>query len=127
MNQKKGTLFKNDLKHFDKTDNLEFENEEVSEMYEKYKNKPKIELRIDEAKRENYEYFDLSNLKLDDELCFNLLNLKNIKEILSKIYFLDLSENRLTQLPDLSSYPNIKCITISRNRISGTITNHNFV
>ena len=38
-----------------------------------------------------------------------------------------MSENRLTQLPDLSDYPNIKCITISRNNISGTITNHNFI
>ena len=37
-------------------------------MYNQYKKKSKIELRIKDSELENYNYLDLSNLGLDDEL-----------------------------------------------------------
>lgn len=126
MTRKKGTFYKNDLKFYDKTDATEMEDDFTKELYNKYKNKPKIELRIDECIRENYNYFDLSHMKLDNKLLEELFNLKEIDELLSKIYFLDLSNNILTHIPDLKKYKNIKCIDISYNKIKGNIINNNW-
>lgn len=126
MTKKKGTFYKNDLKFYDKTDATEIEDDFTKELYHKYKNKPKIELRIDECIRENYNYFDLSHMKLDDKLLEELLSLKDIEELLSKIHFLDLSNNILTRIPDIKKYKNIKCIDVSYNKIKGDIINNNW-
>jgi len=127
MNNKKPTFYKNDLKFYDKTDDTEIEDDLTKELYNKFRNKPKIELRIDECIRENYTYFDLSHMKLDDEIINNLFKVQNIKQILSKIYFLDLSNNKLTKIPEINKYTNIKCINISHNNIDGEIINNNWI
>lgn len=121
-------IYKNDLKFVENiNDNSEFESESVKNMYNNYKNKPKIELRIADSKIEKYEYLDLSNLNLDDDLLDKLLNLKKIKIILSKIKFLDLSSNNLKKKPDLSKYNNIIYLSISKNEIEGAITDNNLL
>jgi hypothetical protein len=115
-------VYKNDLKfnEFDITAS-EFESADTKELYNNYKSKPKIELRIKESETENYEYFDLSKLELTNELVEKLFNLKKIIYILKKIKFLDLNNNKLTKFPDLSIYPNIKYLSISFNEIDGDI------
>ena len=122
-------IYKNDLKfsdnfNFEKT---EFESETVKNMYNSHKNKPKIEMRITDSEMENYEYFDLSSLDLNDELLLKLFSLSKIKTILSKIKFLDLSTNNLTKYPDLTKYKNIIYLSIQKNNIKGNITENNLI
>ncbi len=125
-NKNKCYVYKNDLKFNDiDITTSEFESEGTRQMYQNYKSKPKIELRIKESESENYDYFDLSKLELTDELLEKLFKLKKIKYILKKIKFLDLNNNNLTIFPDLSSYPNIKYLSISFNSIKGNIDNDN--
>lgn len=118
----KSTIYKNDLKfeNFD-ISMSDFESEDVKEMYNLYKGKPKIELRIKDSQMENYEYLDLSNLEIDDKLIKELIDLKKIKKILCKIKFIDLSNNHLTEYPDFTNYPNIIYKSISSNSIIGDI------
>jgi hypothetical protein len=117
-------VYKNDLKFndFDITAS-EFESEGTRQMYQNYKSRPKIELRIKDSEIENYEYLDLSKLDLTDELLEKLFKLKKIIFILKQIKFLDLNNNNLTVFPDLSSYPNIKYLSISFNSIKGSVHN----
>ncbi len=124
----KSTIYKNDLKFgdFDITVS-DFESEGVKEIYNNYKSKPKIELRIKDSQMENYEYLDLSNLEIDDEILPKLLSLNKIKKILSRIKFLDLSNNKITIYPDLSEYKNIIYKSISHNKLSGDIIDNNVV
>ena len=126
---KKFCIYKNDLKFNDSFDieNSEWESDVVKEIYNDYKKKPKIELRIKDSQMENYEYLDLSRLALTDELVFNLFKLDKIKNILKKISYLDLSTNDLTVIPNLSDYPNIIYLSIGYNKIKGKISNNNIV
>ncbi len=131
MNKKeknKSTVYKNDLKfnNFD-LETSDFESEHVREMYNDYRSKPRIELRIKDSQMENYEYLDLSNLDIDDNNLEKLFSLDRIKEILSKIKFLDLSSNNLTIYPDLSEYPNILYLSIFNNKIDGEIIDNNLL
>jgi len=119
-------IYKNDLK-FNEIDleNSEFESDVIEKIYETYKKKPKIELRLDDSKTENYNYLDLSKLGLNDKIFSELLNLERIKIILGKIYFLDLSNNSFECIPNLENYRNIKILDISFNKIDREIINNN--
>lgn len=128
---KKNTCFiyKNDLK-FSNEINLEdseFESDSVKKIYNNFKNKPKIELRIEDSKMENYNYLDLSKLDISDEQLVVLFELEKIKSILNKIEFLDLSNNKLTLLPDLKKYPNILYLSVSFNLIEQHIQDNNLI
>lgn len=128
LSKNKSTIYKNDLKfeNFD-ISMSDFESEGVKEMYNMYKSKPKIELRIKDCQMENYEYLDLSNLEIDDNILIELFELKKIKKILGKIKFIDLSNNHLTKYPELSVYPNIIYKSFSSNGIIGDIIDNNVV
>ena len=129
-NKKKTCLiYKNDLKFNNEINllNCEFESDTTKKIYDNFKNKPKIELRIEDSKMENYRYLDLSNLKIDDEFLIKLFNLESIKKILEKIEFLDLSNNILTLLPNLKIYPNILYLSISFNQINQDIYDNNLL
>ena len=68
---KKTLIYKNDLKfnHDNNTyENSDFDSDAIKDIYNDYKKKPKIELRIKDSEMENYDYLDLSNLNLDDDL-----------------------------------------------------------
>jgi hypothetical protein len=125
MGKNKSTIYKNDLKfeNFDMSIS-DFESEQVREIYNDYKSKPKIELRIKDSEMENYEYLDLSNLEIDDELLEELFSLKKIQSILKKIKFIDLSNNHLNTYPDLSEFPNIIYKSFSFNSIIGEINDN---
>ncbi len=127
-NKNKSTIYKNDLKfeNFD-ISMSDFESEGVKEMYNMYKSKPKIELRLKDSQMENYEYLDLSNLEIDDNILIELFELRKIKKILSKIKFIDLSNNHLTKYPELSEYSNIIYKSVSSNGIIGDIIDNNVV
>jgi hypothetical protein len=122
-------IYKNDLK-FNENLNLEeseFESDAVRSIYKNFKNKPKIELRIEDSKMENYRYLDLSKLEVDDEYLLKLFELNKIVNILKRIEFLDLANNNLTKMPDLSKYPNIKYLSVSFNNIEQNIIDDNLV
>jgi Leucine-rich repeat (LRR) protein len=127
--EKKISIYKNDLKFADNFDleKSEFESELVEKIYNNYKSKPKIELRIADSQMEKYEYLDLSNLNLNDELLNKLLKMNKIASILKKIKFLDLSTNDLQTKPDLSKYKNILYLSISRNSIVGDFLDDNLI
>jgi hypothetical protein len=126
---KKEIIYKNDLKFSDNFNlhNSEFESDSVKKLYERHKDKPKIEMRITDSEMENFEYLDLSSLKLNDELLEKLFNLEKIKKILSKIKYLDLSSNELTKYPNIKAYKNIIYLSLSRNLISGSIFDNNLI
>ena len=126
---KKISIYKNDLKFIDKFDleKSEFDSDIVQNLYNKHKNKPKIELRITDSEMEKYEYLDLSSLDLDDNLINKLIDLDKIKFILSKIKYLDLSSNNLTHKPNLTMYTNIIYLSISKNNINGPIIDNNLI
>lgn len=122
-------IYKNDLK-FNNNLNLqesEFESDNIKLMYNNFKNKPKIELRIEDSKIENYAYLDLSKLEIDDLHLLKLFKLKIIIDLLKQIEFLDLSNNNLTQLPDLFNYPNILYLNVSFNNIEQHILDNNLI
>ncbi len=122
-------IYKNDLK-FNENINIEssdFESDVVKSIYNNFKSKPKIELRIEDSKLENYRYLDLSKLEIDDTYLIKLFELKRIVHILYKIEFLDLSNNKLTKLPDLKKYPNILYLNVSFNLIDQDILDDNLV
>jgi hypothetical protein len=122
-------IYKNDLKFNDDLNlqDSEFESDAVRSLYNNYKSKPKIELRIEDSRMENYEYLDLSKLEIDDEHFTKLLELNKIKKIMQKIVYLDLSNNNLKYFPDLSKYPNIKYLSISHNEIEQDINDDNLI
>jgi len=128
---KKNTCFiyKNDLKFNDdiNLENSEFETDSVKQIYNNFKNKPKIELRIEDSKMENYKYLDLSKLDIDDDQLFRLLELERIKYILKQIEFLDLAHNKLTSLPNLKNYQNILYLSVSFNIINQHIQDDNLI
>lgn len=99
----------------------------IENMYNNFKNKPKIELRLEDSRMENYNYLDLSSLGINDEYFNELLKLQKITKILSKIEFLDLANNNLTLMPNLMNFPNILHLNISSNNISNKIENNNLI
>jgi len=122
-------IYKNDLKFNDSVDlNLsEFESDTVKLIYNNFKNKPKIELRLEDSKMENYKYLDLSKLEITDNYLNELMGLDRIKKILSRIEFLDLANNKLKIIPNLTNYPNILYLSVSFNEITGDIFNTNLI
>jgi len=128
---KKNTCFiyKNDLKFNDEInlEDSEFDSDSVKHIYNNFKNKPKIELRIEDSKMENYKYLDLSGLDIDDNQLIRLFDLEKIKNILKLIEFLDLAHNKLTYLPDLKNYPNILYLSVSFNKINQHIYDDNLL
>ena len=126
--EKRILIYKNDLKFNDDiTDDSDFDTDGIKEMYNQYKKKPKIELRIKDSELENYNYLDLSNLSLDDELLSKLLKLDKIIFILKKIVYLDISSNKITKTINLDDYKNIIYLNISRNEICGSFEDHNII
>lgn len=126
-NKKKCILYKNDLKFSENIDleESEFESDNIKEIYNNYKTRPKIDLRLKDSELENYEYLDLSKLNMDDIILLKLLELEKIKIILSKIKFIDLSNNNLTKIPDLINYKNIIYLNVSSNKISDNLNSNN--
>ncbi len=122
-------IYKNDLKFNDDLNlqDSEFESEIVKNLYNNYKSKPKIELRIEDSKMENYEYFDLSKLEINDDNLNELLELQLIIKIMKKIIYLDLSNNKLKFFPNLSEFPNIKYLNISHNEIEQDFKDDNLI
>lgn len=123
-------IYKNDLKFADDDINLqvsEFESDSVKQIYANFKNKPKIELRLEDAKMENYKYLDLSKLEIDDVYLIKLMELNRIQKILNQIEFLDLSNNKLTVLPNLKKFPNILYLDVSFNQISQHVEDNNLI
>lgn len=124
-------IYKKDLKFSENIDveNSDFESDDIRNMYNDYSKRPKIELRIKESEMENFEYLDLSELSLTDELLDKLVDLKKIEKILKKIIFLDISNNLLKNFPErlLNKYKNIEILDISRNRINSEIENDNLI
>ena len=126
--EKKILIYKNDLKFNDDiTEDSDFDTDNIKEMYSQYKKKSKIELRIKDSELENYNYLDLSNLGLDDELLSKLLKLEKIIFILKKIEYLDLSSNKITKTINLDNYKNIIYFNISRNEICGAFEDQNII
>lgn len=122
-------IYKNDLK-FNEEINLEdseFESDTVKKIYNNFKSKPKIELRLEDSKMENYKYLDLSKLDIDDEMLLKLFELNRIDKILKKIEFLDLTHNKLKTLPNLKNYPNILYLSVSFNQINQDIEDNNLL
>lgn len=122
-------IYKNDLKFNSQIDleSSEFESDTIKSMYNNFKNKPKIELRIEDSIIENYNYLDLSKLEIDNANLNKLFELNKIKNILNKIDFLDLSNNKLTHMPNLKNYPNIKYLSVSFNDIEQDICDNNLI
>lgn len=129
LKRNKCFIYKNDLKFNESIDleTSEFESDAVKSIYNNFKNKPKIELRIEDSIMENYKYLDLSKLEINDKYLEQLFSLEKIINILKQIEFLDLSNNNLTTMPNLDKYPNIIYFSISFNDITSHIENHNFV
>lgn len=129
--QKKNTCFiyKNDLKFNEEInfEDSEFDSDSVKKIYNSFKTKPKIELRLEDSKMENYKYLDLSKLDIDDEMLIKLFELTRIDKILSKIEFLDLAHNKLKTLPNLKKYPNILYLSVSFNQINQDIEDNNLI
>ncbi len=121
-------IYKNDLKF---NDNFDFEKSEIEnhtmQIYNNFKDKPKIELRIEDSKMENYKYLDLSKLDVDDKNLIELIKLDRVDAILKRIEFLDLSYNKLKLFPDLKKYPNIYYLNISFNSIELDIYDDNLL
>lgn len=131
MSIKKNTCFiyKNDLKFNDKIDigSSEFESDAVKSIYNNFKDKPKIEFRIEDSKMEIYKYLDLSKLDITDNHLTQLFKLDKILYILKKIEYLDLSNNKLTKIPNLKNFPNILYLSVSFNEIDGNICVNNLL
>jgi hypothetical protein len=147
--ERKTIIYKNDLKFFKKIDtenktiesdfydsynqndinsinNISFDSDVTENLYNKFKDKNKLELRIKCAHDENYCYFDLSSLHMTDNQLHKLLNLNEIKDILNKIEHIDLSNNKLCLFPDLNEYKNVKSLNISYNNIEGDLIINNY-
>ena len=122
-------IYKNDLKFNEKIDmeSSEFESDAVKLIYNNFKHKPKIELRIEDSRMENYKYLDLSKLEIDDKYLIELFELKKVSAILEQIEFLDLSNNKLCQLPNLKKFSNIKYLNVSFNQIEQDIQDNNLI
>ena len=122
-------IYKNDLKFNDEInlEESEFESDSVKKIYNSFKNKPKIELRIEDSKMENYKYLDLSKLGIDDNQLIRLFELEKINQILKQIEFLDLTNNELIYLPNLKKYPNILYLNVSFNKINQHIYDDNLL
>lgn len=128
-NNKKYFIYKNDLKfnqNFD-MECSEFETNDIKSFYYNFKEKPKIELRLEDSKMENYRYLDLSKLEIDDIYLSQLIKLDKINFILEKIEFLDLSNNNLKKFTNLSNYSNIIYLNISNNLIDECIIDDNLI
>jgi len=132
MNLKKRNtcfIYKNDLKFNEEINfqDSEFESDSVKKMYNTFKTKPKIELRLEDSKMENFKYLDLSKLDVDDEMLLKLFELDKVDKILRKIEFLDLAHNKLKNLPNLKKYPNILYLSVSFNQINQDIEDDNLL
>lgn len=129
MKKKTSYIYKNDLKfenNFD-IESSEFDSDAVKSIYMNFKSKPKINLRIEDSKIENYRYLDLSKLEINDDNLLQLFGLNKIKNILDKIEFLDLSNNKITKFPNLINYPNILYLNVSFNLIDQHIIDNNLI
>lgn len=122
-------IYKNDLKFDDEInfEESEFGSNYVKQIYNNFKNKPKIELRIEDSNMENNKYLDLSKLGLSNEQLDELFELKRIENILSKIEFLDLAHNNLKFIPNLKKYPNVLYLNVSFNQIENNIVDDNLL
>jgi len=122
---------KQDLKniHNIKKKNIKcFENEIIKNLYNEYYDKEIIDYRIYECNEEEYFYLDLSNMELDNNKLYFILNDENIKTLLNKIEMLDLSDNNIEKYPDyINIYSNIKYLNISNNNINGVIEVNNII
>jgi Leucine-rich repeat (LRR) protein len=128
--KEKPLIYKNDLKFNEKIDieSSDWDTDDVKDMYNTYKKKSKIELRIKDSELEAYEYLDLSNLCLNDKVLCELIELPIIINILQKIKFLDISSNKLTVVPNtIYNYKNIIYMNFSNNKITGFINNNNII
>jgi hypothetical protein len=112
-------LKKNDLKNIHKfnENTFIFENDNVKELYYKYKNKTILEVRIDICINEDYFYLDLSEMDLTNDDLLLIFENKEIKSLLYKIEMLDLTYNKLTKNINLNEYRNIKYLNIAFNDI----------
>ena len=122
---------KKDLKNINNINidekNIIFENNKTKELYEKYKYKTVLEIRIDMCINEEYFYLDLSEMELTNIQLIEIFENDNIKTILYKIEMLDLSNNNLSSYINLDIYNNIKYLNISFNEIFGTVKSNYIV
>ena len=120
---------KKDLKNINNIniDNYIFENNEIKELYDKYKTKTFLEIRIDMCIMENYFYLDLSEMELTNIQLIDIFENEQIIIILSKIEMLDLSNNNLSSYINFDMYNNIKYLNISFNKISNTIISNHII
>jgi hypothetical protein len=116
-------LKKNDLKNIHKfnENTFIFENDNVKELYYKYKNKTILEIRIDMCINEDYFYLDLSEMELTNDNLLIIFEKDDIKSLLYKIEMLDLTYNKLTKNINLDEYTNIKYLNIGFNGICDII------
>lgn len=142
----KTIIYKNDLKFLSKIDienqilesdfynsytksdsnEITFDSDQTESLYNTFKDKNKIELRIQCCINESYNYFDLSSLYMTDNQLRKLFKIKKIRDILEKIELLDISNNNLNVFPEISEYKNIININISHNYIKGEIITENY-
>jgi Leucine-rich repeat (LRR) protein len=109
---------KNDLKqiHKIKIDNeTTFYDDEIKNLFYKFKDLSLLEYRLYESKMEEYAYLDLSNMNLTDDLFIKIVN--ENEELFKTIPFLDISNNDLTTLFNIDQYPNITILSINNNKI----------
>lgn len=112
-NTNKVQLYDSQLKYYYYNDfdveNIYWEDLEKKEKYIKgeYNN---LEHRLLESKKNNYEYLDLSYMKLEKIPELN-------KNIINKIEHLFLNNNNFIIMPDLSNYINLKTVDINNNKL----------
>ena len=117
--EKKIICSKQDLKNLKNLSNEEeiiFENNKIKETYENCKNMTQLEYRFYECQNEEYEYMDLSDMSLTDELLKNIIQ-EHI-EILKKIKLLELSNNYISDINFLNDFSNIKYVIVNNNELT---------
>lgn len=97
-------------------------NEDDLQLFEKFKNLPKIDYRLYECEYENYEYLDLSNMNLNYNDLKNIID--NHKNYFDKIGLLELSNNNLTSINLLNVFSNIKYISVDNNKLTEIINSN---
>lgn len=145
-NERKTVIRKNDLKYINNIDTetnkiesdvytsfiteneIVFDCKDTENLYNEYKEKNKVELRLELSDGENNEFLDLSCLGIDDKILKDLVKLPKIKKIIKKINLIDLSGNKLKRYPYFfSDNKNIKIMNVSNNKISGNIEENNLI
>ena len=119
---------KKDLKNINNIgDVCVFESLETEKLYNDYKNKSPLEIRINMCINEEYFYLDLSEMSLDDDKLNDIFENPVIQDILFKIEMIDLSNNNLETFIDINKYTNIKFMNISNNNIQNIVKNDHLV